>query len=222
MIQNSHIEHDDDCVSFKPNSTNIIVQGLVCNSSHGISIGSLAQYPGVVDLVENLIIYNNTLSNATDSARIKIWVGLGAVTKPGWIGGGGLGFVRNVTYENFRVDRNDAALKIDQCYGAVNASTCLDFPSTLIMENVLFKDFYGTTSKAGDPTVGSLICSSPDVSQRSPCLLVSRLLTFDIQTCRNVRAENVRINTPSGSTPRWATRNIDRALLDVNGVFVDG
>lgn len=164
VIQNSHIEHDDDCVSFKPNSTNIIVQGLVCNSSHGISIGSLAQYPGVFDIVENLYIYNNTLSNATDSARIKIWVGAGAVTNPGWIGGGGVGFVRNVTYEDFRVDNNDAALKIDQCYGAINASQCLLFPSTMILEDILFKDFYGKTSKKGDPVVGSMICSAPDVS----------------------------------------------------------
>jgi galacturan 1,4-alpha-galacturonidase len=27
VIQNSYLDHDDDCVSFKPNSTNIIVQG---------------------------------------------------------------------------------------------------------------------------------------------------------------------------------------------------
>lgn len=27
IIQNSYLDHDDDCVSFKPNSTNVIVQG---------------------------------------------------------------------------------------------------------------------------------------------------------------------------------------------------
>lgn len=128
MIQNSHIEHDDDCVSFKPNSTNIVVQGLNCNSSHGISIGSLAQYPGVFDVVENLLIYNNTLHNATDSARIKIWVGEGAITNPGWIGGGGVGHVKNVTYEKFTVDNNDLAIQITQCYGA-SESTAESFNS---------------------------------------------------------------------------------------------
>ncbi len=35
-----------DCVSFKPNATNIIVQNIHCNGSHGISVGSLGQYPG--------------------------------------------------------------------------------------------------------------------------------------------------------------------------------
>ena len=38
VIQNSHINNGDDCVSFKPNSTNIVVQGLICNGSHGISV----------------------------------------------------------------------------------------------------------------------------------------------------------------------------------------
>lgn len=127
-------------------------------------MGSLAQYPGVVDIVENLYIYNNTLSNATDSARIKIWPGKDAVKKPNWIGGGGVGHVRNVTYELFHVDGNDAALKIDQCYGAVNASTCEENPSQVVIEDVLFKDFYGKVSKKGDPTAGALICSSKEVS----------------------------------------------------------
>ncbi len=44
VIQNSHINNGDDCVSFKPNSTQIVVQNLVCNGSHGISVGSLGQY----------------------------------------------------------------------------------------------------------------------------------------------------------------------------------
>ena len=62
-IQNSYINNGDgetplllpalndlitseDCVSFKPNSTNILVQNLVCIGSHGISVGSLGQYVG--------------------------------------------------------------------------------------------------------------------------------------------------------------------------------
>ncbi|KAL0936282.1 exopolygalacturonase X [Colletotrichum truncatum] len=201
VIQNSVLDHDDDCVSFKPNSTEIIVQGLQCNSSHGISVGSLAQYPGVVDIIENLYIFNNTLSNATDSARLKVWPGLGAVTKPGWIGGGGIGHVRNVTYEQFHVRNNDAALKIDQCYGAVNASTCKEHPSQVLLENILFKDFDGYTSKASDPVAGALICSSEE-------------------SCDNIRAENVRITVPSGKTTRWQVRNVEKELLDVNGEIV--
>lgn len=36
----------EDCVAFKPNSTNILIQNLVCTGSHGISVGSLGQYVG--------------------------------------------------------------------------------------------------------------------------------------------------------------------------------
>lgn len=164
VIQNSYIDHDDDCVSFKPNSTNIIVQGLVCNSSHGISVGSLGQYPGVFDVVENLYVYNISMSNATDGARIKIWPGADVEKPEGWVGGGGAGRVRNVTYELFHNDNNDGAIKIDQCYGAVKASECERDPSKVIITDILFKDFFGIVSKKSDPVAGSLICSSEDVS----------------------------------------------------------
>lgn len=163
VIQNSHIDHDDDCVSFKPNSTNIIVQGLVCNSSHGISVGSLGQYPEWFDVVENLYIYNISMSNASDGARLKVWPGAEAEKNPDWVGGGGAGYVRNVTYERFYHENNDGAIKIDQCYGAINASECEEHPSLMILTDILFKDFWGTTSSANDPVVGSLICSSQDV-----------------------------------------------------------
>lgn len=56
MIQNSVIDNGDDCVSFKPNSTDVVVQGLRCNGSHGISVGSLGQYKGEVDIVKNLYV----------------------------------------------------------------------------------------------------------------------------------------------------------------------
>lgn len=56
VIQNSHIDNGDDCVSFKPNSTNIVVQNLICNGSHGISVGSLGQYKGQVDIVKNIYV----------------------------------------------------------------------------------------------------------------------------------------------------------------------
>lgn len=54
-----------DCVSFKPNSSEILVQNLHCNGSHGISVGSLGQYKNEVDIVENVLVYNISMSNAS-------------------------------------------------------------------------------------------------------------------------------------------------------------
>lgn len=58
------INNDDDCVSFKPNSTNILVSNLNCTGSHGISVGSLGQYASEVDIVANITVKGVSMSNA--------------------------------------------------------------------------------------------------------------------------------------------------------------
>lgn len=99
-----------DCVSFKPNSTSVIIQGLDCTGSHGISVGSLGQYPGEIDNVEDIYVYNITMKNSTDGARIKVWPGLNPENpKPDQ--GGGSGRVRNITYEKFHNWGNDRKCK---------------------------------------------------------------------------------------------------------------
>ncbi|CRK23430.1 hypothetical protein BN1708_003700 [Verticillium longisporum] len=198
VIQNSYLDHDDDCVSFKPNSTNVIVQGLTCNSSHGISVGSLGQYPEFFDIVENLYIYNTSMSNAVDGARLKVWPGSETDFQPGLGGGGGAGYVRNVTYERFHSRNNDAAIRIDQCYGEKNATPCAEFPSLMRITDVVFKDFTGTVSKRYDPRAGALICSTPD-------------------TCDNIRAWDIDLKTPSGKAPEWQCRNVEESLLQLGG-----
>jgi galacturan 1,4-alpha-galacturonidase len=54
-------------VAFKPNSTNILVQNMWCNGSHGISVGSLGQYIGEYDIVENVYVFNASMHNTTVS-----------------------------------------------------------------------------------------------------------------------------------------------------------
>jgi galacturan 1,4-alpha-galacturonidase len=131
IIQNSVISNDDDCVSFKPNSTNIVVQDLHCTDSHGISVGSLGQYLGEVDIAglclfipklprselisetENLYIYNATMTTSSDAARIKIWSG-NIPSKNSTSSGGGTGYLRNVTYNTiYDVSDNCESRKFD-------------------------------------------------------------------------------------------------------------
>ncbi|KAF2223361.1 polygalacturonase [Elsinoe ampelina] len=194
VIQDSVINNTDDCISFKPNSTQIIIQNLKCNGSHGISVGSLGQYLGQTDIVQDVYVYNTTMSNASDGARIKVWPG----AAPGSDGksGGGLGRVQNVTYDTFSVSNVDYAIELTQCYSAKSQSLCQQYPASLIIEDIVFKNFSGTTSAKYDPISGSLVCSSANV-------------------CMNIRGQNINVKPRSGKTAKWTCTNIDKSLIGV-------
>ncbi|KAJ4364121.1 Exopolygalacturonase [Neocucurbitaria cava] len=180
VIQNSHINNGDDCVSFKPNSTNILVQNLWCNGSHGISVGSLGQYVGEVDYVKNVYVYNVSMSNASDGARIKVWPGSASALSGDLQGGGGSGAVQNITYDTMVLSNVDYAIEITQCYGQKNITLCNEYPSNLTISDITIKNFSGTTSKTYDPLIGYLVCSSPTV-------------------CSDINIENVNVKSPSGT-----------------------
>ncbi|KAI0487635.1 polygalacturonase [Xylaria cf. heliscus] len=194
VIQNSVIDNTDDCVSFKPNSTNIVVQGLKCNGSHGISVGSLGQYVEQYDIVENVYIYNNTMSNASDTARIKVWPGVHSDFEPILSGGGGSGYVRNITYERYESINNDWAIQVNQCYGQSNKTLCELYPSNMTISEIYFIDMWGTTSSKYDPKVGTLVCSSPE-------------------QCYDFHAKNVSITSPKGNS-QWICSNFDTSDLE--------
>lgn len=104
------------------------MQNLVCSGSHGISVGSLGQYANKTDIVEDLYIYNTSMSNASDAARIKVWPGISTDFQDNLNGGGGLGRVRNVTYDLFYQQNNERAITITQCYGQDNQTLCHEHP----------------------------------------------------------------------------------------------
>ncbi|OKL62514.1 Exopolygalacturonase X-1 [Talaromyces atroroseus] len=190
VIQNSVINNDDDCVSFKPNSTNILVQNLQCNGSHGISVGSLGQYIGETDIVENVLVYNISMFNASDGARIKVWPGISSELSADLQGGGGSGSVQNVTYDTMYVDNVDWAIELTQCYGQSNVTLCNEYPSNLTISDILFKNFTGVTATAEDPNIATLVC-------------------WDIY------AENINVVSPIGTNDA-VCENVEESLLQLN------
>ncbi|OQE42413.1 hypothetical protein PENCOP_c004G00595 [Penicillium coprophilum] len=198
VIQNSVINNGDDCVSFKPNVTDILVQSLHCNGSHGISVGSLGQYPGEVDIVQNVLVSNISMFNASDGARIKVWPGASAAMSTDLQGGGGSGLVKNITYDGMTIDNVDYAIEVTQCYGQKNLTLCNEFPSKLVIEDIVFKNIKGVTSGKRDPYVGMIVCSSPDV-------------------CSNINASNIDVISPDGDD-QFTCTNVDEDLLDVKCV----
>ncbi|KAG6052416.1 hypothetical protein E4U17_005820 [Claviceps sp. LM77 group G4] len=95
VLQSSTVKNVDDCVSFKPNSTGIVVQNLACDDSQGNSVGSLGQYMGEVDIVETRL--RNTLEPFSHLCLDS--------------GGRGSGYVKNVTYGTFYNEGNDWAIE---------------------------------------------------------------------------------------------------------------
>lgn len=63
-VTNSRVNIGDDCFSPKPNTSDIYVKDLWCNGTHGVSMGSIGQYPGVLDYIENAYIENVTMLNS--------------------------------------------------------------------------------------------------------------------------------------------------------------
>ncbi|KAJ5946102.1 Exopolygalacturonase precursor [Penicillium verhagenii] len=197
VIQNSIINNGDDCVSFKPNTTDIIVQNLHCNGSHGISVGSLGQYEGEVDIVENVLVYNISMFNASDGARIKVWPGVSSELSADLQGGGGTGYVKNITYDTMYIDNVEYAIQVTQCYGQSNLTLCNEYPSDLTISDVYFNNIYGTTSGAYNPYVGTVVCSSPDV-------------------CSNIHATDISVTNPAGADyNEFTCSNVNTTLLAV-------
>jgi len=182
-IRDSVIHNEDDCVSFKPNSTNILISNLTCSGSHGVSVGSLGQYAGETDIVENVYVENIVMANAQNGARIKVF---GGNPSPTSTVGGGTGHVKNITFSNFHVENCDHPILIDQCY-STPADVCAQFPSTVAISDVHYNHVFGTASTAAKGVVVSLVCSD---------------------TCEDITATNTNLTAPSPANATYICSNI--------------
>ncbi|KAK4687281.1 hypothetical protein P7C73_g2838, partial [Tremellales sp. Uapishka_1] len=200
-ISNSNIVNDDDWrvfVSFKPNCTNMLVENLVCNGSHGVSVGSLGQYYGEVDIVANILVRNISMMNAQNGARIKVFGGSNDTHS---VSGGGTGYVNNVTYQDFNNTNVDNPILITQCYESTLAQ-CAITPATLTISNVHFINVVGTASGVvANNTVATLECSA---------------------MCQNITATGTSLRPHNGTTEQFLCANLaNESLLDFNCTNVE-
>ncbi|KAL4072085.1 pectin lyase fold/virulence factor [Scleroderma citrinum] len=131
-IKGCVVNNTDDCVSFKPNTTYVNVTNLWCGGSHGISVGSLGQYAGVTDIVEDVRINNITMVKGQNGARIKTF---GGSADQNSTAGGGSGYVLNVTFQNFHLTDIDHPILVDQCY-STSTDICAKHPSQVKLSNI--------------------------------------------------------------------------------------
>ncbi|ORY64810.1 exopolygalacturonase [Pseudomassariella vexata] len=161
----------DDCFSPKSNATNIHVDTMYCNGTHGQSMGSVGQYAGEKSFIQDVVIENVWLLNGQHGARIKTWAGPDV----------GYGFVDNITFRNFWQAANEYAAFLDSCYFNIDASTCEQYPSQMNITNILFENFTGYTSGKYGTAVARLTCSAnPDA------------------VCDNITFKNFNITSPCG------------------------
>ncbi|KAJ7366378.1 glycoside hydrolase family 28 protein [Mycena albidolilacea] len=182
VIKDSVINNGDDCVSFKVNSTNVLVSNLNCTGSHGISVGSLGQFAGMFDIVENVTSINVRMSNAQNGARIKAWAGSGV----------GSGIVKNITFINFIESKVDNPVVIDQCY-MTSAAACAQFPSNTLIQDVVFTQISGTSTGS---TVANLACSP---GARCSNITVNNLALTPPSGTAKYACQNVKLSGSSAS-----------------------
>lgn len=219
-----------DCVSFKPNSTNILVESLWCNGSHGISVGSLGQYPGEFDIVENVFVTNISMHNASDGARIKVWPNVASELSGDLQGGGGSGRVDNITYDGMEIDNVDYAIEITQCYGQSeyhpSPMTNSRLPRFGIFQNASPWDSQQVANTIPENLTLCLEYPSPltieNIYFRNFKGTTSKKYSPDIglfacsskEVCGNIYADNIDVVSPAGGNEA-SCLNVDESVLDV-------
>jgi galacturan 1,4-alpha-galacturonidase len=107
------VQNGDDAIALKQNSTNIYVEDCHFYDGVGIAFGSIGQYPGQIEVMENFTAKNVYASNTQYGCRLKTWTGLQKSYPPNG-GGGGYGHAKNLTCEGFTLKNVSLAWSTNQ------------------------------------------------------------------------------------------------------------
>jgi len=107
-ITNFLYQGGDDCIALKPNSTSVYIRNVTCFGGTGIAFGSIGQYDGVVDVIEDVImedmqLYPSSQCPMFQGVYFKSWIGESHGLPPNG-GGGGSGYCRNVTVRDVHME----------------------------------------------------------------------------------------------------------------------
>ncbi|PWY88846.1 exopolygalacturonase A [Aspergillus sclerotioniger CBS 115572] len=191
-ITNWVYQGGDDAVAFKGNSTNTHVENVTVYGGPGIAFGSLGQYPDRADIVEIITVKNvqPSFKREMDSGvYFKSWIGVNYGVPPNG-GGGGTGYVRNVTVENIQLKEVQLPVYIDTCLSYLfneNVTQYCD-TSTYKFEDLHFKNISGN----GLATV-------TDYPGKNITFAVS-LLCSDQAPCMDLTFQNIDITLPVNYT----------------------
>ncbi|EEY20545.1 polygalacturonase [Verticillium alfalfae VaMs.102] len=172
------IQNGDDCIAAKANSTNIIIEDSTFHDGQGVAIGSIGQYYGRFETVENVTARNIVAYGSRYLGRIKTWTGEQNDWPPNG-GGGGIGYVKNINWDNVTIhDGSRAPFVINQCYTNVDQANCST--STFDISDISYKNVRGSIRSAN---VAEFQCSR----SHGGC---------DRIVFENVQLENIAVDPP--------------------------
>ncbi|KAI1848838.1 hypothetical protein JX265_001168 [Neoarthrinium moseri] len=156
VMRRWRVDNGDDAISLKANSTNIVVEDSIFMTGQGFALGSIGQYVGKFETIENVTVRNITTIGTKYAAYVKTWTG-NQVDYPPNGGGGGLGFIRNVSIQDLKLKGvRDVAVNIGQCTSFSGAKG--DCNSSLFhVGDIKFTNFTGDIA---GKYIGSMQCSS--------------------------------------------------------------
>jgi galacturan 1,4-alpha-galacturonidase len=178
------ITNGDDSISQKANSTNILVQDSTFYNGEGMAMGSIGQFPGQYETIENVTARNIVAFNTVFAGYAKTWTGIEQGFPPNG-GGGGTGFMKNITFTNFTLNSVSQVFSITQCNSYIGATGGCD-TSLFQIEDLTWGDMTGTIKSS---TVASLQCSGD-----TPCTGVNIsnvAVTFDDEPAVGYLCSNV-------------------------------
>lgn len=115
----------------------------VFRNGQGLAIGSIGQYPGVFEFIENFYAKNITVIGTSWAIYIKTWTGVEQNYPPNG-GGGGLGYAKNIYLEDVTHVATRGGVQITQCTSFSGASDGCD-TSKFQVSNLYWKNLKGTT-----------------------------------------------------------------------------
>ncbi|KAH7097601.1 pectin lyase fold/virulence factor [Auriculariales sp. MPI-PUGE-AT-0066] len=170
------VDNGDDSISIKANSTNILISNCNFHRGLGVAIGSIGQYEGVFETIENVTATDIVFNKTRYAAYFKTWTG-NKVGDPPNGGGGGLGYATNLAFANFDIGNTTNLFTIGQC--TTFSGTTGDCNSSLFnLRNIQLTNWTGTASTSN---VVELKCS-----KASPC--------------SNIQTTNINVNSSQNDT----------------------
>lgn len=206
-LTNWTVQNGDDCVAAKGNTTHLHVKNVTCFGGNGMTIGSVGQYALMPDYNTDTIFEDVKLVDSDNAAYIKTWQGVPVNdSSNGDGGGGGPGYVKNITFRNFQIENVGLPIQISQCiYSEADAKDCET--SKMAVSNVAWENFNGTSKYN---IAASLHCAAthpcPDIFFRDVNIksvnetlglpLFNTTLQEEVYQCANIRNQNTTSGIP--------------------------